>query len=244
MNSHSVKSLGLIIVMLVACTGTLLAREFTDSQGRKLEADLVSVAAGQVTLKRSSDGRVFTMPVAQFSAADQQVMNDFAKANVRYAFDVKYARTRLGKQKSRQGVVTFETEEWAYKVSLINKSSVDAADVKINYWLFRRADDGKNKSGPRVQQSGSVSVPLIRKAATHEFQTASVMINKEQLDADYYYPDGARNKAADSVGGLVMRVMQGDKEIYSYATKDDLLPLAQGQPQPSSSAAGSASEQK
>lgn len=162
---------------------------------------------------------------------------EFARTNVRYAFDVKYSRTKLGKTKSRQGVMQYETEEWAYKVQLINKSSADAAEVKLNYWIFRRDDDGKNKGAPRVQKGGSVAVPVIRRGATHEFQTESVTLNKSQLDADFYNPDGSRNKASDSVGGFALRVMQGDREIYHYATKDDLLPLAQGDPKKSTSAA-------
>ncbi len=52
-------------------TALASAREWTSSDGRKLEADLVSAANGQVTLKRAADGRVFTLALDQLSAEDQ-----------------------------------------------------------------------------------------------------------------------------------------------------------------------------
>lgn len=49
----------------------LAAREWTSSDGRKLEADFVRVMGDQVTLLRRSDGRSFTLPLARLSPADQ-----------------------------------------------------------------------------------------------------------------------------------------------------------------------------
>ncbi len=46
-------------------------REWTSRDGRKLEADFVSAANGQVTLKRTADGRVFTLALSALSAEDQ-----------------------------------------------------------------------------------------------------------------------------------------------------------------------------
>ena len=112
MNAFSRPCRALMLSLTVCAAANLSAREFTDSQGRKLEADIVSVAGDQVTLKRTADGRVFTLPVKTFNTDDQKAMTEFARANLRYAFDVKYTRTKLGKTKSRQGIMQYEKEEW------------------------------------------------------------------------------------------------------------------------------------
>jgi dienelactone hydrolase len=52
------------------------AREWTSSDGKKLEADFVSATADQVTLKRASDGQVFTLPKTRFSADDQKWISE------------------------------------------------------------------------------------------------------------------------------------------------------------------------
>jgi predicted peptidase len=50
---------------------TTQARTWTSSDGKKLEADFVSVSEKGVVLKRSSDGRTFTLPLARLSEEDQ-----------------------------------------------------------------------------------------------------------------------------------------------------------------------------
>ncbi len=216
-----------IAACLLAISTQSGAREFTDTQGRKLEGELVSVNAGQAVIKRS-DGKVVNADVKLFSNDDQKFMTDFAAANLHYGFDVKYSKTKLGKTKKKEGVYTLESEEWAYKLTLTNKSSGDVSDLRVDYWTFRRDDDGKNKSGPKVRSSGTVPVGAMRKGAVKEMQTKSFFLNKEQLQADYYHPDGARNTAKDSAGGIALKVFKGDKEVFKWATNDDLLALAGG----------------
>ena len=46
------------------------SREFKDTQGRTIEAELISSTATMVSIRRS-DGRVFTLPLQQFSQEDQ-----------------------------------------------------------------------------------------------------------------------------------------------------------------------------
>ncbi|MFN0078899.1 MAG: hypothetical protein ACKVY0_20760 [Prosthecobacter sp.] len=52
------------------------ARIFTDTAGRKLEAEVVAVQQGQVRI-RCADGMEFTLPVTNFSAADQTYLQQW-----------------------------------------------------------------------------------------------------------------------------------------------------------------------
>lgn len=52
------------------------ARTFTDTAGRKLEAEVVAVQQEQVRIRRA-DGKEFTLPVTNFSAADQTYLQQW-----------------------------------------------------------------------------------------------------------------------------------------------------------------------
>jgi hypothetical protein len=107
--------------------------------------------------------------------------------------------------------------------------------LRVDYWLFRRDDDGKNKLPPRVQTSGRHEIAAIRRGASQEMQTRSFTLTKEQLQADYYYQDGARNTRRDAAGGVALRIYQGDKEVFAWGSDDDLLTLAKGDVETSAS---------
>jgi dienelactone hydrolase len=62
----------LIFLCLGCLSASLWARTWTSSDGRTLEADFVSAAGGEVTLKRATDGLTFTLPLAKLSAEDQE----------------------------------------------------------------------------------------------------------------------------------------------------------------------------
>lgn len=209
----------------------LQAREFTDLQGRKLDAELLAVSGNQATLKRASDGRAFTVTTTAFSEADQKFMAEFAAANVKYGFELRYTKKKLGEVKTKRNNTTYETETWAYKVDLRNLSSGSVADLRVDYWCFRREDGGNGRGTPRMESSGSTRIESIARSASATFDTSPVEINKQKLDGGFYYIDGSKTQQADGMGGMVVRVFKGDKEVFSFATKDDLLVAAVGKPQ-------------
>jgi predicted outer membrane lipoprotein len=223
------------LLLATAFSSTVgLAREFTDAQGRKLEADIVSLDGAQVTLKRAADGRHFTVPATTFSAADQDFIRAFAAENITYNFEVKNTRERLGKSVTKENNEEIEKEEWSYKIDLRNISRANADNVTVSYWVFVRADDGgKTKAAPRLIAADSIKEVTILKAAQYQFVTKPVTLTKTKLDANYYYTDGTKNKAADSMGGFVVAIMQGDKRIFEYATSPDLAAAAKGTPKAS-----------
>ncbi len=61
---------GLVAFALLSLASLAPAREWLSSDGKKLEADFVSLAGDQVTLKRKT-GPAFTLPLSRLSEADQ-----------------------------------------------------------------------------------------------------------------------------------------------------------------------------
>lgn len=216
-----------LAMFLAALSGTVDARDFTDTKGRKLSGDLVGVNGSNALIKRP-DGTSVNVPIAMLSGDDQKYVADNAASLIHADFDIKTAKTKLGKRKKRINDTTIEIEEWAYKVTLTNRSSTDLPATRVDYWIFRRDDDGKNKSDPKVESAGSKEIAAMKKNATCDFQTNPITLTKEQLDADFYYIDGSRNKSRDTAGGIAIRVFQGNKQLFEWASDKKLLASAKG----------------
>jgi hypothetical protein len=57
------------------------ARTWTDRTGRQLEADFVGFADGKIQIKRTSDGKIFHLPLERFSDADQAFVKSQTQAD-------------------------------------------------------------------------------------------------------------------------------------------------------------------
>ncbi len=228
-------------MFLIVAAALGQAREFTDLQGRKLDAELVSVAGGQATLKRQADGRVFTVPVASFSAADQKFMNSFAAANLSYVFDVTYTKKKLDSVKRSYGATVQTVENWAYKLEMRNRQPVELQNLRVDYWLFRKEDQGQGKGASRVATSGSHKIESVKGSAAYAFDTLPVELSKSKLEGNFIYIDGSRPRSQDVMGGIVVRVFDpSNREVFKFATDEALYAAATGRTRGSNSNAGMA----
>jgi hypothetical protein len=66
----------------------------------------------------------------------------------------------------------------------------------------------------------------IAKGGGHQFTTDPIVLTKTQLDADRYYTNGTKNKTADSLGGLVVKIFKEERLLFEFATDPDLAAAA------------------
>lgn len=232
------------VCVLLALSG-LSAREFTDTQGRKLDAEIVSVTGDMVALLRPGEKRPIGAKIALFSEADQKFIREWAESNIKYSFDVAYTKKKLSSTKDKSGPEEFTSETWSYQIDLKNRQPVELTDMRVDYWLFTKADEGKGKGTARVQTSGTTKLASIKGAGSTSFETSPVVLNKTALKGNFIYIDGTRPRFADAMGGIVIRVFDSkDREVYKYATDDNLLPAAVGKPRSGSNSETSTSSPK
>jgi hypothetical protein len=227
MKTHLLASL-----CLIAAIPALSAHEFTDLQGRKLEAEIVYAAGGQVMLKRTTDGRTFSVPATSFIQADQKFISEWADANTKYSFEVTYTKKKLNSTRKKRGAVTYEDETWIYKINIKNRQPTAVGDLRVDYWCFRREDSGKGKGSARIETSGSSKVAFVAGAGTATVDTTEIVLHKQELDGGFYWANGNSAIQSDGMGGLAIRIFdKNDREVYKWATKDDLFAAAVGKPQ-------------
>ena len=240
MKTHILASL-----CLITAIPALSAHEFTDLQGRKLEAEIVAAGGGQVTLKRAADGRTFNVVASNFTDADQKFISDWADANAKFSFDTSYTKKKLNATSTKRGPVTYAEETWIYKIIIKNRLPTAVGDLRVDYWCFRREDSGKGKGAARIETSGSSKVAMMAGSGTATVDTTEIVLHKQELAGGYYYRNGDSAIQSDGMGGLAIRIFdKNDREVYKWATKDDLLVAAVGKPQSNGSRSQSTSSPK
>lgn len=124
----------------------------------------------------------------------------------------------------RQGNVSKEVTEVQYTVKLTNRSFADVKGLRAEYHIFVRGDSGRGSSSDQKvrRQSGQVPLPDLINNGTHSFDTEPVKLVSTQLDGGWYYQDGKRNKSAEKVVGVWIRILEGDKVVGEYINPTSL----------------------
>ena len=118
-------------------------------------------------------------------------------------------------------------------------------DLRVDYWCFRREDSGKGKGTARVETSGSNKISTVAGSGTVTMDTTEIVLHKQELDGGFYFTNGDSAIQSDGMGGLAIRIFdKNDREVYKWATKDDLLAAAVGKPQSNGSKSQSSSSPK
>jgi hypothetical protein len=219
-----------------------IAYEFTDQQGRKLEAEIVSTDARQVTLKRT-DGRVFTLPVTTFSAADQRHIADWAAANVRYDFRVEHTTKKIGEEKKKQqsgeALDIHEYETWVYQIKITSRMKIALSELRVDYWCFREEElpppsskrsrrAGESEAEWRKPEkrlafvSGSAEINSLPALGSMALDSKEVVLHKLKKGTTSMGKFGA--DTSDRLAGYALRIFdKSGKELFKLATKDELF---------------------
>jgi hypothetical protein len=137
-----------------------------------------------------------------------------------YSFAITSESKKIDGEQTKSGPEIKTTEEWAYKVMLENKSFKDAANVEIKYIVFLKPDAvGEKVMINKVKlkrKQGTQSVPLIKNFEKYTFMTDSMTITGTQLEAGWYWANGANARAKDRLNGLWMRIFVDGQQVSEF----------------------------
>lgn len=234
---------GLAILVLLVLPAEAVARKFTSSAGKVIEAELVGASESAATLKMA-DGKEVTAKTSLFSKEDQIYIADWLKKNpaqIRYKFDVDYSKKRLGKNNHKEGNVEVVREDWIYKLSIKNLSknggeNANLTGIKVDYRIYKssRADsrvapqgsESVEAQGKYLVTNGSKTFESLPYLKDVEFDSVPVVISESELDPDRYYLDGGKSKRKDDLGGIWLKFYHQDKEVGEFKSADPALKTA------------------
>lgn len=204
-------------------TTALTAREFTDTQGRKLEAEIVSVNGDRVMLLRNGEKRPISTKTAIFSDADRQFIREWASSHIKYKFEVRHEKKKTGEAKIDEGGMVGTMDKWAYVMTLRNMSGVATPDLRVKYWVFGREMAEKGKMSARVASSGASRIKGLAHNQSTTLETSSIDVPRVRLKPGYYFTSGESNKSGQAAGFLLRIFNDKDIEVFTYATDESYL---------------------
>jgi len=209
------------------------AREFTDSQGRKIEAELVSHAGTTVVINRG--GNEFPVDVGMFSLNDQNYIRDWIEKNpdaVKFNFNyyVDLEKLKISQQDAGGGAIDdkLKTIPYSYEMIVYNKDVAPAADVEIRYEIyiedfvdvrgnrFTRMATGGEVRARNQTIAGKLEPLTIPAGGRHDFERT---VNTEfYIDRDGGRTDEA---ATDKMIGVRIRVYKNGKVVGEYVNGEN-----------------------
>jgi poly(3-hydroxybutyrate) depolymerase len=125
-------------------------RNFTNSEGKTIEANLITATEENVTIKRKKDGNTFTLPIASLSEEDQTYIEEWveknsekmSKAALQAAFGTEPDPELEAKIIERLEIDSSEPEEAIEILSIEieeKENEINAVDDKVGI-AFRRGD--------------------------------------------------------------------------------------------------------
>ena len=138
--------------------------------------------------------------------------------------EITVSPKRQNGEKKQAGSVTKEETLFQYNVKLANDSFAAVNGLSAQYRIFIRDDSGKGAISQQKlkRQEFSTAIPDMPNGGKYAFDTEPVTLEKSTLDGSRYYINGSRNRSEDTVAGVWIRILQGDKVVGEYINPSTL----------------------
>lgn len=224
------------LAFIAALTAQAEMFTLTDTQGRTINADVLSVSGDQVKIKR--DGSTFNVPLATLSADDQKKLKAWAETQTTRippgGLQVELSRGIFKTEKQTSDVAlvgggivkngrTKTEEKWGYAVTLTNKTSRPLENLRAEYMLFATVDNlhVKEKQGLKKQRYRS-AIETVPELGRHVFRTETISAIKEKYNGNIVSARSGESSSREMLTGIWLRIYQ-DKELVYEAVMPESL---------------------
>ncbi len=150
---------------------------------------------------------------------------NFSHADNGYSFVVTNELKKVDGETKQVNNEIKTKEDWAYKVTIENKSFKDAENVEVKYVIFMKPDiAGERTTGKQKlkRKAGGQTIPVIKNFDKFTFVTAAMTLTGTQLQAGWIYGNGANPRAKDALNGFWIRVFVGGQQVTEYINPPSL----------------------
>jgi hypothetical protein len=141
-------------------------------------------------------------------------------------FEIKLETKCLSKERSSTSIEKISREQWAYNVTVEDKSAKDHAGLEIKYILFASDVKPGSRAAPTlVRKNGSTTVD-IKSREKKSFTTEPMDITKSQLAGGVTWGSGARPRANETLEGIWLRIYK-DGELLNETVRPQNLATRQ-----------------
>lgn len=192
-----------------------------NTDGREMNARLLSASGEMVHVLRLEDEREFDLPITsldRFSADRVRTWMDRSNEAITYAIDISVTKKPVDSGDFETGGRILEYRDWAYEIKLTNRTRNDLTDASVEYRIVYdddvdivRTAVGPGK-GSNQQEGEAVSLPTLGYNGRAEFTTAPVRLHSYQ-----YIPlRGPKEFERDRLIGVWVRIVRKDEVIHEF----------------------------
>ena len=230
------KKTALLMALNVGLTAaSRLAAEpltLTDTQGRALTAEVLSVEKTKVTIKRA-DGQVFSLPLDNLIAADQTKLAalaeklataEAAKPLAADAIKIELNRGNFKTTKKTEDVITTIQENWGYALTISNHTPKPVEGLRAEYRLFATVDNPGVTQDKLILKKKAYKTSIEPLGALEKitFRTETITAIKTELPPGYVYSNSGRTESGERLYGIWLRIFRGDQLVKEIAMPESL----------------------
>lgn len=222
MSSIACARIATFVLLTLAAASPVNAesRTFTSSDGRTVEAEVISSTPDMVTLKLNT-GQTVATSVNRFSEADQTYLAAWRKEHpteIKYALTTNYTKSKTDSSKGSVSGKTITTETWLCNMKVTNRSGQTLENLKVKYDIYCNEFDDNSSNMVLKKTSNEASISSIKNLQELVIPTKEVRLKLVQLKAGYYYVDGGRARQKEDLAGMTITILHEGKEVYSWSS--------------------------
>ncbi|MEM9481649.1 MAG: hypothetical protein AAGA58_18515 [Verrucomicrobiota bacterium] len=206
-------------------------QEFFDTQGRKIEAKLLSHKGDGTVKIEMKGGKEYTLPINKFGKLDQQMIKDWIEKTppaIDYNFLVEFKEDRSDTDVRRPSYKRIKTTTVTYDVKITNRSRDIVKDLDFEWraFMFNEAEGEYEATGSNrglFVFKGDEKLPTeMRYNDSLDFKTKPFQLE----DVEYFYVYGDEHHK-DRMAGLMLRAKDSSGKVVWEYKSDDKEILAQ-----------------
>ncbi len=210
----------------VGASGQAPVLTLKSMDGTSIEATPLHFAAGQLTVVRASDNRTFTFSLDLLDEPSRQLIQNWSVAyELGRSLGVSTRLVTLDRDRSGN-VIKEENRESSIELTLKNRSQLELPPFKIQLNIFiERQQFGQTGSGryKDEQIASELSAVATPPGAEMKLFSEPFSFSKTQLDGNWYWVNGAPNRARDRYKGVWLRVVHGGRIVQEISFPETLM---------------------
>ncbi len=221
-------------------------REFTNSDGKTIKGEITSVSTTQAVIIREADRKIFTIPLASLSAADQEFLARWREENPEFILSFEAERQTGNRDNSRKDSSFSSSKknssEVSYRITVTNKGKIATPAARLLFYSHlevngnpsglysQKSKDDVQKMPARLNETmenhlncqGTLDLPVIDPGKSVDLETPTVKL----VDTSSFHVESAgegytetyASKSKETIKGISLIVQYREREVATWTT--------------------------
>lgn len=198
-----------------------------DKEGRKVDAEVLSLTKGQLKLKRK-DGKTFHINISSLSETSQSLVLEQIKSKANMisekSLKVSYKEKSIAKRDENSEARSNEITETIIEITLENRGKNALDGLVLEYTIYyveqRMGRGAKDFSRDRSFQ-GKLDIPKLDPKSKVKLETKSIELWESSMNDNFMPSRGDEDSARDEIVAQWIRIKNGNTILFEHSYPKD-----------------------